>query len=80
MTAAQSIHVLHVPKKEALGIGKAPGVQWRPPPTMVEHGPAIMRKIAIVIAGRDVGEGEKARAAADYARRRAGGGCGCGPG
>jgi hypothetical protein len=79
MTAAQAIHVLHMHEKEVRGIGKAPGVRWRPP-TMAEHGPAIRRKIAIVIAGRGVGAGEKARAAADYARRRPGVGCGCGCG
>jgi hypothetical protein len=28
MTAAQAIHVLHMHKKEARGIGKAPGVRW----------------------------------------------------
>jgi hypothetical protein len=80
MTAAQAIHVLHMHKKEVRGIGKAPGVRWRPPPTMAEHGPAIRRKIAIVIAGRGVGAAEKARAEADYARRRPGGGCECGCG
>jgi len=79
MTAAQAIHVLHMHKKEVRGIGKAPGARWRPPPTMAEHGPAIGRKIAIVMAGRGGGQAEKARGAADYARRREGSACGCGP-
>ncbi len=70
MDVAQAIRLLHMHKHGVLGIGKAPGKSWRPPPTLAELRPGILRKLAVFKAGRAIPEKAKAAAARAYRRRR----------
>ncbi|HEX8365441.1 MAG TPA: hypothetical protein VF603_09180 [Allosphingosinicella sp.] len=70
MTFAQVVHLLHMHKHEALGLGKAPGVRWRPPPTLAELAPGIWRKLQAFERDRTRGEEEIARDEAEWAKRR----------
>ena len=70
MDAKQAIRLLHMHKHGVLGLGKAPGVGWRPPPTLAEMKPGILRKLAVFKAGRAIPEKAKAAAARAYRRRR----------
>lgn len=75
MTADHAIHLLHMHKREAKGIGGAPGVRWRPPPTLddpvIRRG--ILRKIEAVKNARNIGEEDRARDRAEWALRRGSG-------
>ena len=72
MTCAQVIHILHMHKHQVLGIGKAPGRKWRPPPTLAELAPGIWRKFRAFEAWNKLSAGARARAKAQWARRRGG--------
>ncbi|HYG29861.1 MAG TPA: hypothetical protein VD887_06575 [Allosphingosinicella sp.] len=70
MTFAQVVHLLHMHKHAALGLGKAPGVRWRPPPTLAELAPGIWRKLQAFERDRTRGEEEIGRDEAEWAERR----------
>lgn len=76
MDVAQAIRLLHMHKHSVLGLGKAPGVRWRPPPTLDELKPGILRKLSIWSAGRDIPPAVRAADARAYAKRRDAGGAG----
>ena len=59
MTIAQALQVLNMHKHAVHGLGKAPGKRWRPPKTLAELAPGIMRKLAPFIRQQE----RKARAA-----------------
>ena len=61
MTAAQAIHLLHMHKHQVRGIGKKPGCQWRPPSTLDEVRPSILRKLSAFERGRHLTDEEKER-------------------
>lgn len=73
MDAAQAIQLVHMHKHGVLGLGKAPGQRWRPPPTLAEHKPEILRKLGIYQAGLAMPEAVKAADRRAYAKRRSGG-------
>jgi hypothetical protein len=70
MTVAEAIQLLHMHKHQVLGLGKAPGKRRRPPPTLAEMKPGILRKFEAFERARALSEAGKARSARDYARRR----------
>ena len=76
MTFQDAIHLLHMHKHGVLGLGKAPGQSWRPPPSLSDPRIAnsILRKIRIVAAMPDdedeEGWAELARDEDEYRRRR----------
>lgn len=70
MDAAMAIRLLHMHKHGVLGIGKAPGKCWRPPPTLAEVKPGILRKLSVWQAGREIAPEVRAADARAYAARR----------
>lgn len=54
MDVAQAIRLLHMHKYGVTGLGKAPGVRWRPPPTLAALKPGILRNLAIWQAGKAI--------------------------
>lgn len=70
MTFAQAIHLLHMHKHMALGLGKAPGRTWRPPPTLAALAPGIWRKLEALEREWAADAEEQARDEAEWARRR----------
>jgi hypothetical protein len=73
MTVEQAIHLLHMHKHKVHGLGKAPGKRWRPPPTLEELAPGIIRKWNIWLAAGELGEEARARDEAEWSRRRGSG-------
>lgn len=73
MTAAQALQLLNMHKKEARGIGDAPGRQQRRERTMEEVKERLMRALEALAARRSAAEKAEAQAAfeAEIARRRA---------
>jgi len=72
MDVAQAIHLLHMHKNGVLGLGKAPGVRWRPP-LGIDHPKirgGIERKVRAIIAARDIPARARAADARAYAKRR----------
>jgi hypothetical protein len=69
MTVEQALQLLHMHKHEVRGIGKAPGERWRPPPTLDELAPGIIRRWNSWLAAREVDEEARARDEAEWARR-----------
>jgi hypothetical protein len=70
MTVMEALQLLHMHKHQVRGIGKAPGKRWRPPPTLDELAPGIMRKWNMLAAAEGVGEEVRAVDEAEWARRR----------
>jgi hypothetical protein len=70
MTVAQAIHLLHMHKHKVHRLGKAPGKRWKPPPTLEELKPGILRKLDIWLASKEIGEEQRARDEAAWALRR----------
>lgn len=71
MTVGEAIHLLHMHKNGVVGIGKAPGVRWRPPPQLDEATRTrIMARFAAVARSWRLPEAQKARDRREYARRR----------
>lgn len=70
MDAAQAIRLLHMHKNGVLGIGRAPGKRWRPPPTLAEVKPGVLRKLSVWQAGREIPPEVRAADARAYQRRR----------
>lgn len=69
MSAAQAIHLLHMHKRQARGLGKRPGRPEREP-TWAEVGDWFTRALGALARSERLGEKERKRAAADHARRR----------
>lgn len=69
MDATQAIRLLHMHKHGVLGIGKAPG-RWRPPATLDEVKPGILRKLSIWQAAADIPPAVRAADLRAYRRRR----------
>jgi len=72
MTFQQVIHMMHMHKNLALGIGRAPGKKWQRPRTLEEVTASILRKFEAVAWARELSEKEKAADRAEWARRREG--------
>jgi hypothetical protein len=77
MSVAHAIHLLHMHKHEARAMGRAPGVKWRPPPSLDDPKirASIMRKLAAGMRARQLGPAEKAKEAKarrEWALRRGG--------
>jgi hypothetical protein len=74
MTVAQALQLLHMHKHEVRGIGGRPGKGWRPPPTLEELRPGILRKLerfqASIEASGLVDAGQQAADAREWAKRR----------
>jgi len=70
MDVAQAIRLLHMHKHGVLGIGKAPGKSWRPPPTLAELKPGILRKLSVWQAAQDIPPEVRAADRRAYAKRR----------
>ena len=66
----QAIHLVHMHKHGVLGLGKAPGVGWRPPPTLAEVKPGILKKLWAFKAARAMPAAERAAQEREYRRRR----------
>ena len=45
MDVKQAIHLVHMHKNGVLGLGKAPGKGWRPPPKLADHKAEILKKL-----------------------------------
>lgn len=72
LTFEQVIHLLHMHKHQALGLGKAPGAKRRPPPTLEEMRPSILRTFRAFDAARRLSAETRARDEKEWARRRRG--------
>jgi hypothetical protein len=72
MDAKQAIHLLHMHKHGMFGLGKAPGVGWRPPPTLAEVNPGILRKRWALQAAKQIPAAARAAQEREYRRRRTG--------
>ena len=72
MTVAEALQLLHMHKHRVHGLGKAPGVRWRPPPSLDDPGmrEGLLRKLEMFLAEREVDEAQRARDEAEWARRR----------
>ena len=70
MTVEQAIHLLHMHKHKVHGIGKAPGVRWRPPPTLDDYRESILRKFSALERERRLDPAAGARWEKACARRR----------
>lgn len=75
MDVAQAIHLLHMHKHGVLGLGKAPGERWKPPPSLDDPAirASILRKIAAVVNARDIPAEVRAADERAYALRRGSG-------
>ena len=75
MDVAQAIHLLHMHKHGVVGLGKAPGVRWTPPPSLKDPQirANIVRAIEAVVNARDIPPEVRAADAREYRRRRGGG-------
>lgn len=54
MSFMDALQLLHMHKHAVRGVGKAPGKRWRPPKTLDELAPGIMRKLELVAASQEV--------------------------
>lgn len=74
MTVAEALQLLHMHKREVRGVGGRPGVRWRPPPTLEELAPGILRKFERLMAATEaeglVDPETRAADAREWARRR----------
>jgi hypothetical protein len=70
MRVDDAIHLLHMQKGKVLGIGGRPGARWRPPPTLEEVKPGILRKIEAIINARELDPKAQAARAREWAARR----------
>ena len=70
VTFEQALHLLHMHKHQVHGLGKAPGRKWRPPPTLEERKPSILRTWNAMLRGDRLSEDVKAGDRAEWARRR----------
>ncbi len=69
MDVAQAIRLLHMHKHGVLGLGGKPG-RWRRPKGIEHHRESIRRKVAAIIAARDIPPEARAADARAYKRRR----------
>ena len=70
MSFADAVRLVHMHKHAARGIGKAPGKRWRPPKTLDEVAPEIIRKWNMMSAAGEVSDEQRAADEAEWARRR----------
>ena len=76
MSVEQAIHLLHMHKHAARGIGKEPGVGWRRPKTLDEVKDSILRKLDALDRRRAMDAAERAaqeRVEREWALRRSSG-------
>lgn len=71
MTAGEAIHLLHMHKNIARGIGGRPGKSWqRKPRTLDEERDSILRKLEAIESGRAISDEQLSADEREYARRR----------
>ncbi len=70
MSAADAIHLLHMHKNIAHGIGGRPGKSWQRPRSLDEVRDSILRKLEAIESSRALSETQRAADEREYRRRR----------
>ncbi len=69
MTVDHAIHLVHMHKHAARGIGMAPGKRWQRPKTLEELAPGILRKLETFMQMQERDPAETARRKREWAAR-----------